>query len=418
LIADTVEIRRPVLPSEYLALYNTNSTIEHIRVSLKKYFATIYKRPRTGDGRITDAELDNLAQDYLDSDRDPRRDVESFFNSLNGYSPKSVAVNLSLLKGFLGRNGVRFDEYFWKDLKRKRKGGRSSRAATQDEAPTVEQLRAIITHLPINTRAQALTLASSGMRIGESLKITLADIHLDEEPVRVEIRAEITKTGDARTSFLSTEAVQVLEEWLKVKDQYLKIAAGRSHLHEKKLQDERVFPWSAPVFYRAWENALRKAGFAMRDNNTKTRIHVHHPHTLRKFFRTRGGQSQVPVDAVEVLMGHEGYLTGAYRKLRDDKKALAKLYIQMEPFVSTGDTAQAMEVREETRELQLQLKKVVAKNSGLEDRLKSMEASLGDARTLFFEMLGNIVGEKLRKEREAEVMALYPKQTVELRLTE
>ncbi|OLC60960.1 hypothetical protein AUH73_08365 [archaeon 13_1_40CM_4_53_4] len=117
-------------------------------------------------------------------------------------------------------------------------------------------------------------------------------------------------------------------------------------------------------------------------------------------------------------MGHEGYLTGAYRKLRDDKKALAKLYIQMEPFVSTGDTAQAMEVREETRELQLQLKKVVAKNSGLEDRLKSMEASLGDARTLFFEMLGNIVGEKLRKEREAEVMALYPKQTVELRLTE
>jgi len=47
-----------------------------------------------------------------------------------------------------------------------------------------------------------------------------------------------------------------------------------------------------------------------------------------------------------------------------------------------------------------------------------MEASLGDARTLFFEMLGNIVGEKLRKERESEVIALYPKQTVELRLTE
>ena len=406
MIADTVEIRRPVLPSEYLALYNTKSTIEHIRVSLKKYFATVYKRPRTGDGRITDAELDSLAHDYLVSDRDPRRDVESFFNSLNGYSPKSVAANLSLIKGFLGRNGVRFDEYFWKDLKRKRKGGRSSRAATQDEAPTVEQLRAVVTHLPINTRAQALALASSGMRIGESLKLTLADIHLDETPVRVEIRAEITKTGEARTTFLSTEAVQVLEEWLKVKDQYLKTAAGRSHLHEKKPQDERVFPWSAPVFYRAWENALRKAGFAMRDNNTKMRIHVHHPHTLRKFFRTRGGQSQVPVDAVEVMMGHEGYLTGAYRKLRDDKKALAKLYLQMEPFVSTaGDIAQAMEVREETRELHLQLKEVEAKNSGLEDRLKGMEASLTDARTLFFKMLGEMIGAKLPKQPEAEIKA-------------
>src|SRR5207244_13302397 len=108
------------------------------------------------------------------SDKDPQRDVESFFNSLNGYSPKSVAVNLSLLKGFLGRNGVRFDEYFWKDLKRKRKGGRSSRAATQDEAPTVEQLRAIITHLPINKRTQALTLARRGMLISGSLHQTHA----------------------------------------------------------------------------------------------------------------------------------------------------------------------------------------------------------------------------------------------------
>jgi len=114
----------------------------------------------------------------------------------------------------------------------------------------------------------------------------------------------------------------------------------------------------------------------------------------------------VPVDAVEVLMGHEGYLTGAYRKLRDDKRALAKLYTQMEPFVSTGDTAQAMEVREETRELHLQLREVLAKNSGLEERLKSLEANLENARIFFFKTLGYTAARKLKKMPEAEIKAL------------
>jgi integrase len=39
-----------------------------------------------------------------------------------------------------------------------------------------------------------------------------------------------------------------------------------------------------------------------------------HPHTLRKFFRTRLGAVSIPIDVVEALMGHEGYLTEVYRR--------------------------------------------------------------------------------------------------------
>ena len=106
-------------------------------------------------------------------------------------------------------------------------------------------------------------------------------------------------------------------------------------------------------------------------------------------------------------MGHEGYLTSSYRKLRDDKKALAKLYMQMEPFVSTtGDTAQAMEIREETRELHLQLKDVLAKNTAHEERIRDMEKSLRSAESFFFTVLGNMAAAKLPTLPDAEIKTL------------
>jgi len=55
-------------------------------------------------------------------------------------------------------------------------------------------------------------------------------------------------------------------------------------------------------------NAVKRASFDKRFeyNNGLKRFAVH-PHVLRKFFRTKMG-SVIPVDVVEALMGHEGYL--------------------------------------------------------------------------------------------------------------
>jgi integrase len=50
-------------------------------------------------------------------------------------------------------------------------------------------------------------------------------------------------------------------------------------------------------------------------------------HGLRKFFRSQLALS-CPVDIVEALMGHEGYLTDAYR--RYSRKQMAEYYLKAE----------------------------------------------------------------------------------------
>ena len=78
---------------------------------------------------------------------------------------------------------------------------------------------------------------------------------------------------------------------------------------------------SYPNAYTIWQNALTTSGFTQRDQSTKRLLY--HPHTLRKFFRTRLG-SVIPRDYVECLMGHEGYLASAY--VRPDLEALIREY--------------------------------------------------------------------------------------------
>ena len=51
-----------------------------------------------------------------------------------------------------------------------------------DKVPSNAELRRILTHMDAKGRALFLTLATSGMRIGEALKLKLSDLALNEEP--------------------------------------------------------------------------------------------------------------------------------------------------------------------------------------------------------------------------------------------
>jgi len=55
------------------------------------------------------------------------------------------------------------------------------------------------------------------MRIGEALQLKLDDVDLNSDPVRVNLRAEISKSGNMRISFISSEAKEAVAEWLKVR---------------------------------------------------------------------------------------------------------------------------------------------------------------------------------------------------------
>lgn len=292
-----------------------------------------------------------------------------FFAAINAKPPKSVRLMLASVRSFLIENDVEFSQKFWRRLIGKVRG---SRALTLDKVPSNVELRHIMLHMPIQGKALYLMLASSGMRIGEALQLNLGDVEIDKQPAKVNIRGGYTKTGNSRVAFVSKEAVEAIQEWLRNRKRYLKAAAGKSR-HAKSVEDDRLFPFLDNTAYAIWRNAVRKAGLLENDKETK-RITIH-PHVLRKFFRTRMG-TVIPVDVAEALMGHEQYLTEVYRRYAAED--LAKFYLQGEPALLVFTEAEEVgklraDVEEGKKQLQTLVNGLTSENLELKSRMSKME---------------------------------------------
>ena len=346
---------------DYLLQYGSKSTVKAYRLALKDFFQSVYEeRDR----------LDELAERYFQEPRDYEEDVQRFLVFLKGRPPKTVRLKLSAVRVFLVENGVELPERFWRRLRGRIKG---SRAVSIDRVPSNVELRRVMMHLPVHGKALFLTLASSGMRIGEALQLKLGDIDLDAEPARIRVRAEYTKSGNPRIAFISREARDAVREWLRVRPQYLEAAAGKSHRYAKSREDPRVFPFTDANARFMWRNALKKSG--LKEHDDRTNRTTLHPHVLRKFFRSRMG-AVIPVDVVEALMGHEGYLTEVYRRYSEED--LAQFYLKGEHTVLVFTEAAEIgrlrrEVEERNRQLQALVNGLTAENLELRSRLAQLE---------------------------------------------
>lgn len=356
--------------SEFLEVLNSKSTKDSYTWAVRGFLEAIFKH-KTVD-------LEQAVERYFSKKRDYEKDIRTFQVALKSRPPKSQRFALSVIRNFLLENDVELKALFWKRVSRQIKG---SKARTNDKVPSNADLKSILAYMPIQGRALYLVLSSSGMRIGEALALSLSELDLKSDPPRVLIRGENSKTGDNRTVFLSSEAKEALEDWLKVRDRYLKGAISKSH-RWKDSEDSRVFPFTTQNAYVIWYNALEKAGFKAKDNGTGR--YTIHPHVLRKFYRTRLG-GVIHVDIVEALMGHEGYLTNEYR--RPSEEDLAKSYKQGEHallvFSNGGEISKVLEdVKQERTHVENFLgeftKKIALENQELKTKLAELELKYTD----------------------------------------
>ena len=349
---------------KWLETYSSSSTVRAYKWGLEQFFRVLGFK----------GSLEENAKAYLSEKRNYEEDLKAYFISLKGKPPKSVDICLTAVKMFLMENGIELPALFWRRLKGRRKG---SRALMLDKVPSNAELRQILSHMDAKGRSLFLALASSGMRIGEALKLTIEDLDLTSEPPRINIRGEYTKTGNPRVAFISSEAKEALQEWLKIRENELQTAVKRSR-YGKKAEDKRIWPFEANTAYYIWRNAIAKSGFAKRFqyNNSVERFTVH-PHVLRKFFRTRMA-TVTPVDVVEALMGHEGYLTEVYR--RYSLEDLAKFYKQGEHtllvFVGEEVSRLRAEIEERNRQLQTLINGLATENMELKTQVKHLTDKL------------------------------------------
>jgi len=118
--------------------------------------------------------------------------------------------------------------------------------------------------------------------------------------------------------------------------------------HDKEANDNRLFPFHFTTARYIFVKAIQKVGIDERDKSTN--FYKIHPHSLRKFFRTQMG-AVIPVDIVEALIGHKGYLTTVYR--RYTKEQLAEFYKKGETAVTVfGKVEELGKIEKDVRELE------------------------------------------------------------------
>ena len=208
-------------------MYNNSGTKKNFRIAVTQFFQTVY--PEENFSTLEEANLKYFSEKKQITDEDKNieeekrreeyeEDILAFLNALKGFAPLTIKLRVSNVKTFLIENDVEFSQKFWKKINRLIKG---SRALTLDRIPTKPEFKKILMHMPVHGKALYLTLESSGMRIGEALHINIEDLNLEETPVRIQIRGEITKSGNSRHAFVSSEAKEAIIEWLKVREDYL-----------------------------------------------------------------------------------------------------------------------------------------------------------------------------------------------------
>ena len=322
---------------KFLARYKSKSTQTTYGCLLRRYFS-----------------FHNIDPDsYCSNGRNYQEDVERFFKTMEKVPAKTFDVTVSTIKKFFMRNDIELKSYIWEDLKNLRTG---SKPVTIDKAPTNQQLKEILLHGDLKTRAIGLILSSSGMRVGEITKIQLDDIDGDTNPVKINIRAEYTKSGNKRYVFISHEAAEALHQWLKVRDEYVKHSFNRRSLNNRsKVNDKRVFPFTPVLVRFLWNNCLKKAGYDKLDKTT--RRHEMHIHVLRKMFLSLM-KLEIPDVIAEALAGHDAYLSEAYR--RYSEKQMAEYYMKgvNSLLVFERENKDISDVREEQKQLRDENKKL------------------------------------------------------------
>jgi len=256
---------------------------------------------------------DTLAIEYLNGERDEfdfADDLRDFLREKASSAPKSLESYKAAIISWLAENNV----YLPAEMTRRLKVG--GKPLTRDRVPTVEELRHILNHSDILLRAYLLTLTSSGLRPGgEGLGIEWSDIDLERG--KIHIRREIAKNREPRDTFLSTEALEVLKQWRAYHPMYAEKADAYTIPEEFIRDTNRVFPLSYNGMRDRYGRVLEKCGLDEKDPTTGwlvLRLHV-----MRKYFRTRLPQGGASIDAVEQMLGHDGYLGGAYVRLTSEE---------------------------------------------------------------------------------------------------
>ena len=287
-------------------MYSVNDYLGMLRLAKRSEATiTLYRNVLIQFSLFLDIPLDKVHNHLLPEN------LIKYAASRAGKSERGTKMHMNVLHRYFSINGVFFDPLELNVLK-------AQREEEPDDKPlelvTLQRMMDLGT---VHTRAILSTLISTGMRAGEACQVLLSDVKGDT----IHIRPEIAKRRHGGNVFLTAEAREYLDIWLKDRDRYILagekrhaglVASGHSKARDKN--DKRLFACSYPTLLWLFSRLYDLVDGEQGKYHGKIT-----PHSCRKYFRTNAVKS-MPIDLVEDIMRHTGYLNSSYVRMTDDEK--------------------------------------------------------------------------------------------------
>ena len=258
--------------------------------------------------------------------KDPKafeEDFVKFIAEVSGTSASSTtAFWRDSLRRFLEINrvkGVDWD-YVNQFIPKVRKSG-------QDRAPTLEEIRKVVTVADLSTKCLILFLTSSGARIGSIEYLRWRDIHeVEFEGMKLAKVIIYRSEPEEYETFVSPECYEYLLKYREVREKVGEVITSSSPVFVREV-NKRRFDQSKvrPVGVRTLKNQMGELlnQMKMREKLTDTKNYRSYEwkqaHGYRKFFKTRMVMSGVKPIITEMLMGHTIGVSGSYMKPTQDE---------------------------------------------------------------------------------------------------
>lgn len=200
--------------------------------------------------------------------------------------------------------------------------------ASDDRAPTLEEIQKLLEFPDRRIKPLVLTLVSSGVRIGafETLKwkhiVPLGD--KSNEVIAAKIRVY---PGDREEyySFLTIEAYNALKDWMDYR------AACGEKINKESLVMRDIWqigdlegttsprPLNSFAITRLLNRAWQAQKIRPQLQKGEKRHEFKTAHGFRKYFKTQMEQARVPSIKIELLLGHSIGISDSYAKFRENE---------------------------------------------------------------------------------------------------
>jgi integrase len=244
--------------------------------------------------------------------------------------PSNVRRYVSSIRQFLEEFGqMEYSERRYKRLVKLPK------VIDQELEPFIaNQIREFVDTATRKRKPLYMTLKDSGMRIGEAMQIKRSDIDLESNPVKIEIRAEYTKTKQSRTTFVTRETKPFLVRLVKNLGDNDLVFTKNSNVNQSVNTEETLFA-----------RTRDRLGYTQRySHNNRFKINLH---AFRAFTATQLAEAYSE-EFGHGFIGHKGYLKQYIR----NKDQLAKKYLQAENYLMIYESVEVVDSSEKVKELE------------------------------------------------------------------